>query len=194
MSVVTNSLRLARFRGVRPANADAGRRRAGRGGKPAITPTATLHRPETNGTTRPAPPPAGTSPTVRTAGPVPLPPASAADAVAAPGGITSSANPSTVGRPLCFVATVGAAGPRTPTGTVTFTLDAAVVNSSPVVEGHATLEVVPAGAGPHAVVACYCGDAVLAPSSAAATFTVERAATTIGITALAQPGDRAGGG
>jgi len=109
--------------------------------------------------------------------------------------VSATPDPAGIDDRVTLLAAVASAATVTPTGTVTFTLGGTAVGSPPVVDGHATLEVVPGDAGRLTVVACYSGDAAVASSSAAATVTVERAATTIDIAAVAQPDElRAGGG
>ncbi|MBA2495822.1 MAG: Ig-like domain repeat protein [Acidimicrobiia bacterium] len=109
--------------------------------------------------------------------------------------VSATPDPAGIDDRVTLLAAVGSTATITPTGTVTFAIAGTVVGSPPVVDGHATLEVVPGDAGRHTVVACYSGDAALASSSAAATVTVERAPTTIDIAAVAQPVElRAGRG
>ena len=98
------------------------------------------------------------------------------------------------------MAAVDASGPPTPTGSVRFTDDTVEpgtggtpAGSSPLLDGSATMEVVPDDAGAHPVGACYSGDVAVAPSSAAATLTVERAATTIDISAFTQAAEPTAG-
>lgn len=97
------------------------------------------------------------------------------------------------------MAAVDASGPPTPTGSVRFTDDTVEpgtggtsAGSSPLLDGSATVEVVPGAAG-GPVGACYSGDASVAPSSAAATLTVERAVTTIDISAFTQAAEPTAG-
>lgn len=109
--------------------------------------------------------------------------------------VSATPDPAGIDDRVTLLAVVGSTTTIPPTGTVTFAVGGTVVGSPPVVDGHATLEVVPGAAGRHTVVACCSGDAALASKSAAATVTVERAATTIDIAAVAQPDElRAGGG
>ena len=82
--------------------------------------------------------------------------------------VASSANPSVFGQPVTFTATVSSTSPGsgTPTGTVTFFIDATVfavpVNGS----GQATLTTSSLTVGSHTVVATYSGDGNFIPSSA----------------------------
>lgn len=109
--------------------------------------------------------------------------------------VSATPDPAGIDDRVALLAAIASTATSPPTGTVTFTLSGTAVGSPPVVDGHATLEVVPGDAGRHTVVACYSGNDALAPSSAAATVTVERAATTIDLAAVAQPDElRAGGG
>ena len=109
--------------------------------------------------------------------------------------VSATPDPTGIDDRVTLLAAVASTATDPPTGTVTFTLSGTAVGSPPVVDGHATLEVVPGDAGRLIVVACYSGNDAVASSSAAATVTVERAATTIDIAAVAQPDElRAGGG
>ena len=108
--------------------------------------------------------------------------------------VSATPDPAGIDDRVTLFAAVASTATIPPSGTVTFTLSGTVVGSLPVVDGHATLEVVPGDAGRHTVVACYSGNDALAPSSAAATVTVDRAATTIDIAAVAQPDELGAGG
>ncbi|MGI8808407.1 MAG: HAD-IC family P-type ATPase, partial [Acidimicrobiales bacterium] len=108
--------------------------------------------------------------------------------------VSATPDPAGIDDRVTLLAAVSSTATIPPTGTVTFTLSGTVVGSPPVVAGHATLEVVPGDAGHHTVVACYAGNDALAPSSAAATVSVHRAATTIDIAAVAQPDELGAGG
>ena len=134
----------------------------------------------------PAVPTNGAAP-ARTAPPTLPEPEPEAPAAADPrtGGISSSGNPSPVGVPVSFVATVAAAGPRTPTGTVHFTddtieLGTAVLDS----EGRGHLTVTGLTVGDHHVAAAHDGDDQCAPSRATMRQVVKPAASTISLTMM----------
>ncbi|MBK9519957.1 MAG: Ig-like domain repeat protein [Anaeromyxobacter sp.] len=85
--------------------------------------------------------------------------------------LSASPAPSTYGQPVTLTATVAPLPPAggTPTGAVTFTVDAQVVGSAPLAGGVATL-VLPGGAlagGAHAATAAFGGDAALTASTSA---------------------------
>jgi hypothetical protein len=100
--------------------------------------------------------------------------------------VSATPDPAAIEDRITLLAAVASTAATLPAGTVSFSLDGTAVGSTPLVDGHATLDVVPGDAGRHTVVACYSGDAALATSSAAATVTVERAATTMDIAAVVQ--------
>lgn len=80
--------------------------------------------------------------------------------------LMSSTNPSTVGQPVTFTATVSPVNAPPPTGTVTFFDGATNIGSSPVnVSGVATLTTSALAAGPHSITATYSGDANYAGST-----------------------------
>jgi P-type E1-E2 ATPase len=99
-------------------------------------------------------------------------------------------NPSDFGQPFALVATVRSAAAGAPTGPVRFSTDRTELG---IVEldaaGSATLSPSSPGAGQYAVLASYAGDACFAPSAAALTHMVNRATTTISITAAIGPPD-----
>jgi hypothetical protein len=79
----------------------------------------------------------------------------------------SSANPSVVGQPVTFTATIVAtAGSGNPTGTVTFLLDGSAQAPLPLTGGQATLSVTTLNAGAHNIGASYSGDTTFASSAA----------------------------
>lgn len=78
--------------------------------------------------------------------------------------LTSSANPSYVGQPVTFAATVSAAG-GTPTGSVTFMDGTTPLGSVPLSDGRATLTTTELGPGIHGITATYGGGTGFAPST-----------------------------
>src|SRR5262249_17315528 len=80
--------------------------------------------------------------------------------------ITSAPNPTILGQPVTFSATVTAmSGVGTPTGTVTFKEGSTVLGSAPLSGNQASLVVSTLTPGSHAVVATYNGDGSYDPSS-----------------------------
>ena len=74
--------------------------------------------------------------------------------------LNSSANPSTVGQPVTFTATISPVNAPPPTGTVTFFDGATNIGSTPVnSSGVATLTTSALTVGPHSITATYSGDA-----------------------------------
>jgi hypothetical protein len=71
--------------------------------------------------------------------------------------LSSSANPSTVGQPVTFTATVGSNG-ATPSGIVTFSDGGTVIGSATLTAGQATLTVSSLTAGSHDITATYLGN------------------------------------
>ncbi|MBP7864540.1 MAG: Ig-like domain repeat protein [Acidobacteria bacterium] len=99
-------------------------------------------------------------------------------------------NPSRVGQPVTFTATVtvNAPGSGAPTGTVTFLEGATTLGTGTLAGGAATLTTAALGVGPHTVTARYDGDAAFNPStSPAGTQTVQKADTTTGLNAAPNP-------
>jgi uncharacterized repeat protein (TIGR01451 family) len=83
--------------------------------------------------------------------------------------LTVSVNPSLLGQLVTFTATISPnSGSATPTGTVTFTDGEASLGTGPLSNGKASITTSALAVGDHAVVATYGGDAVTAPSVAAA--------------------------
>ncbi|OPF77825.1 vegetative cell wall protein [Streptomyces antioxidans] len=107
--------------------------------------------------------------------------------------VISAPDPSTLGEPVTFTATVApvAPGTGTPTGTVTFVISGSGGGSftQPLSGGTATLTLSTLGAGSHTVVAIYGGDATFLPSTGTDTHTVSPgpAPTTTVLTSSANP-------
>ena len=105
--------------------------------------------------------------------------------------VTSSANPSVVGQPVTFTATVSSNPPGswlTPTGTVTFSdggspIGTATLNGS----GKATITTSSLAAGAHTITASYGGDNNFSGSTGSLTQTVNKAATTTALSSSANP-------
>lgn len=93
--------------------------------------------------------------------------------------LTSSANPSTLGQPVTFTATVPQDDGLTATGTVTFQLDSGAMIGVTLVNGQATFTPATLGAGTHALAAAYGGDIHFSGSTASLTQTVKIGTTTI---------------
>ena len=164
VSVVTNSLRLTRFRGVHRTTAtpSAPEPRVAE----TVTPSPTLvHSPSeeiasTNGSGQASPAPA----------------------------LVSSANPSTFGLPVTLLANVGSPASGRPTGMVTFADGPSVLGEAPVDEhGDARLHTAALAVGTHDLRARYGGDADFASSDAAAKQVVEAAPTTVVLSSSANP-------
>ena len=81
--------------------------------------------------------------------------------------LESSVNPSVVGQPVTFTATVTAAAPATgtPTGTVTFTNGTSTIGTEPLVNGMASISTAPAVVGSSSITASYSGDNNFKPTS-----------------------------
>ena len=165
VSVVTNSLRLARFRGVRrttTASPSVPEPRVVEAVPPSPTP---VHAPtaeivSTNGSGQASPAPA----------------------------LVSSANPSTYGQAVTLLATVGSPASGRPTGMVTFADGPSVLGEAPVDEhGDARLRTAALEVGTHDLRARYGGDADFAASDAAAEQVVEAAPTTVVLASSANP-------
>ena len=88
--------------------------------------------------------------------------------------LTSSSNPSILGQPVTFTATVGATG-GTPTGVVTFSDGSTVLGTVTLSGGIASITTSSLAAGAHTITASYGGDPTSAPSSATLTQTVQNA-------------------
>jgi hypothetical protein len=90
--------------------------------------------------------------------------------------VVSSANPSTVGQPETFIATVAPGGPAAmPSGTVTFSVDGTQEPPVSLILVHgsdqAVFTIANLTAGSHSITATYDGDPTFAPSSAGASVT-----------------------
>ncbi|MFE6497311.1 Ig-like domain repeat protein [Streptomyces sp. NPDC057747] len=104
--------------------------------------------------------------------------------------LVSSPDPSVVGQPVTFSATVApvAPGAGTPTGTVTFTFgDGTATASAPLVNGVATTQHTYSATGPYTVTAAYGNDSNFRSSSGTDTQTVRQAATTTALTSSPDP-------
>jgi subtilisin-like proprotein convertase family protein len=93
--------------------------------------------------------------------------------------VTSSVNPSTVGQPVTFTATVTSAGTAVTTGTVDFQVDAVPAVSGVALDGsgQATFTTSSLTVGGHVVAAIYGGTAAFGTSEGAETQIVDQAAT-----------------
>ncbi|MEV5773455.1 Ig-like domain-containing protein [Streptomyces antimycoticus] len=107
--------------------------------------------------------------------------------------VTSAPDPSTLGQPVTFTATVTpvAPGAGTPAGTVTFIIGGSGGGTftQPLSGGTATLSLSTLGVGTHGVVALYSGGTDFLPSTGTDTHTVNPgpAATTTTLTSSANP-------
>ncbi|WP_411136645.1 Ig-like domain repeat protein [Streptomyces sp. C10] len=89
--------------------------------------------------------------------------------------VASSPDPSDLGQPVTFTATVTPGTPgasRTPTGSVTFVVSGGTTLSAPVVGGRATVTTSALSAGSHTVTATYSGSAAYLPSTGTDVHTV----------------------
>ncbi|MFF3959687.1 Ig-like domain repeat protein, partial [Streptomyces sp. NPDC001890] len=105
-------------------------------------------------------------------------------------GLVSSPDPSVVGQPVTFTATVAAVAPGagTPTGTVTFTFgDGTGTAPAPLVNGVATTQHTYSAAGPYTVTAAYVNDSNFRSSSGTSTQTVNQATTTTTVATTPDP-------
>lgn len=100
--------------------------------------------------------------------------------------LTSSANPSVVGQPVTFTATVTSPA-GTPTGDVTFASDGNPLGTVPLTGGQATVTTAALAVGSHTITADYSGDVNSVPSSGTHTQTVQKAATTTTLTSAPNP-------
>ncbi|HWY68333.1 MAG TPA: MBG domain-containing protein [Terriglobales bacterium] len=90
---------------------------------------------------------------------------------------TSSVNPSTLGAPVTFTATVSSSSGGTPTGTVMFNDGSTSLGTSVLVSGQATFSASVLAAGAHSITAAYGGDGNFRSStSSALSQTVNQAA------------------
>ncbi|MFF9511786.1 Ig-like domain repeat protein [Streptomyces sp. NPDC014724] len=104
--------------------------------------------------------------------------------------LVSSPDPSVVGQPVTFTATVApvAPGAGTPTGTLTFTFgDGTATASAPLVNGVATTQHTYSAAGPYTVTAAYGNDSNFRSSSGTDTQTVNQTTTTTALTSSPDP-------
>lgn len=102
--------------------------------------------------------------------------------------LTSSPNPSTVNQTVTFTATVTGANGGTPTGTATFTQGTTTVGTGSLVSGVATFSTTYSTAGIRSLTAAYSGDGnYVASTSALHTQTVNKAATTTGLSSSLNP-------
>ncbi len=103
--------------------------------------------------------------------------------------LTSSLNPSTVGQPVEFTATINAANGAPKTGTVTFNIDNGASPITAPVESHiAVLDTSNLSAGSHTIVASYSGDGNWAPAtSAPITQVIYQAYPTLTLSSSASP-------
>src|ERR1019366_44782 len=105
--------------------------------------------------------------------------------------LSSSANPSTVGEPVTFTATVAPAGPPAPTGTVGFTANGTTITGCSAVPlsssrtAACTTAALPAGT--NAIVATYSGDANSSGSSGSVSQVVNQGASTTTVTSSQNP-------
>jgi uncharacterized repeat protein (TIGR03803 family) len=105
--------------------------------------------------------------------------------------LSSSANPSTVGEPVTFTATVAPAGPPAPTGTVGFTANGTTITGCSAVPlsssrtAACTTAALPAGT--NAIVATYSGDANYSGSSGSLSQVVNPGASTTTVTSSQNP-------
>src|ERR1035437_1047559 len=105
--------------------------------------------------------------------------------------LSSSANPSTVGEPVTFTATVAPAGPPAPTGTVGFTANGTTITGCSAVplssSRTATCTTAALPAGTNAIVATYSGDANYSGSSGSLSQVVNPGASTTTVTSSQNP-------
>jgi heavy metal translocating P-type ATPase len=180
VSVVSNSLRLARFRRRLPAAGAAG---------PAKVAPAAAPRPEHPEESHLTVPTGvnGDAPSVPAAvvGQE-APPATAQPAPSPEETLASSAGRASVGRPITFTATIRSTAGNLPTGTVTFRDGERIFGSAPLDEwGQARIATGDLPVGEHDISAHYAGDANFAPSSSTLRQTVGRATTTTTVTSSA---------
>ncbi len=100
--------------------------------------------------------------------------------------LTSSANPSVVGQPVTFTATVSSTA-GTPTGNVTFSRDGTSLGTVALSGGQAAVTTSTLAVGPHTITAEYRGDVNSQPSSDTLIQTVNKAATTTTLTSAPNP-------
>jgi adenosine/AMP kinase len=102
--------------------------------------------------------------------------------------VTSSANPSVFGQSVTFTATVSPLGQGgTPTGIVTFTLDAGPSVTRTLSGGTATYTPAAPAVGTHIITATYGGDGTFTASSGTLTQIVNKAGTTTSVTSAPNP-------
>jgi hypothetical protein len=102
--------------------------------------------------------------------------------------VTSSSNPSALGAPVTYTATVSGSG-GTPTGNVTFSDGATVIGTGALNgSGQAALVTSSLGAGSHSITATYIGDTnFVGSTSPALSQTVNQGASTIALASSANP-------
>lgn len=109
--------------------------------------------------------------------------------------VSSAANPATYGQSVQLTATVQRAAPATsgtPTGTITFSDGNAILGQVPVNNtGTATLSSNSVSVGTHQISAAYGGDLNFNAGSASLGQTINKAATTVAVTASANPSTNA---
>ncbi|MFG2194198.1 Ig-like domain repeat protein [Streptomyces sp. NPDC048639] len=103
--------------------------------------------------------------------------------------VISSPDPSVFGQPIAITATVtpNAPGSGTPTGTVTFVVDAGAPQTVALSGGSASITVSGLSVGSHNISATYSGDASFTGSSDTDTHTVNKASTTTAVTSSPDP-------
>ena len=104
--------------------------------------------------------------------------------------VSASANQSVYSQPVTFTATVAAApsGAGTPTGTVTFSDDGTLLGTGSLdANGNATFSTDTLATGTHTITVSYTGDADFTATSGSVTQTVNQDATTMAVSASANP-------
>jgi hypothetical protein len=103
--------------------------------------------------------------------------------------VTATSNTSVFGQPVTFTATVKAvtATAGTPTGTVTFSAGGTVLGTATLSGGTARFNMPPLAVGSHTITASYSGNPSFKTSSGSLKQKVKPAATTVAITASANP-------
>jgi|GEM_PF-797410 parallel beta-helix repeat (two copies) len=100
--------------------------------------------------------------------------------------VTSSANPSGVGDPVTFAATVSSPS-GSPTGTVAFTDGLQALGTANLSGGQASLTITNLSAGDHVITATYSGDSIVTASASAPLTQSVNAASTTTVTSSANP-------
>ena len=101
--------------------------------------------------------------------------------------ITGSPNPSTVGQPVTFAATVASQTTGMPPGNVIFKNGTSTLGTAALNGGSASLTTNKLGGGSHTITATYAGSTLYLASSAATTQTVNGAATSTTLTSSLNP-------